>query len=317
MVSLHHASTLRLSWRLCRLMRDQKIDIVHTFFPVSDLWAGPLAKLSGARMLISSRRDMGILRKRWHGPLYRLLNGFYDEVHAVSEQVRRYTIETDGVDPTRTRTVYNGIDGDYGQGLPSNLSAKPMITTVAHVRRVKGIDIFMRAAAQVRRAFPDAHFRVAGVFGTNAEQIAYKNEVLELQSALALQEHVQFLGMCSDVPAVLKASDIFVLPSRSEGFSNALLEAMMCGLPCVATSVGGNSELIVDGETGFLVPPEDPSEMAAKIVELLRDTPRRIAMGAQGRQRILANFTSSVMTAGIMASYGKLPTRNSSRQAVP
>jgi glycosyltransferase involved in cell wall biosynthesis len=313
MVSLHHPSTLRLSWRLSRLVRDQKIDIVHTFFPVSDLWAGPIAKLNGARMLISSRRDMGILRKRWHGPLYRLLNGFYDEVHAVSEQVRRYTIETDGLDPTRIRTVYNGVDDDYGQGSPSNLSARPMVTTVAHVRRVKGIDVFLRAAAQVHRACPEARFRVAGVFGTNAEQVSYKNEVLELQSALGLEEHVQFLGMCSDIPAVLKASDVFVLPSRSEGFSNALLEAMMCALPCVATSVGGNAELVVDGETGFLVPPEDPREMAARIVELLRDAPRRIAIGAQGRQRTLAKFTSSVMTAGVMASYEKLQKRKTVR----
>jgi glycosyltransferase involved in cell wall biosynthesis len=84
---------------------------------------------------------------------------------------------------------------------------------------------------------------------------------------------------------------------------------MMCGLPCVATKVGGNSELVVDGETGFLVPPEDPGKMAAQIVELLRDKPRRLAMGAQGRQRTLANFTSSVMTAGVIASYKTLHKR--------
>ncbi len=313
MISLYHPSTIGVCRRLFRLVRDEKIDIVHTFFPISDLFAGPFAKLSGARFLISSRRDMGILRKRWHGPLYRMLKGFYDEVHAVSEEVRRYTIETDGVNPGRIRTVYNGVDPNFGEPRgAARRSNRPVVTVVAHVRFVKGIDVFIRAAAEVRKKVPDVLFQIAGTFGTNPEHVAYKNEVLELRRALDLEDTVCFLGPRTDVSAVLAGSDVFVLPSRSEGFSNALLEAMVCGLPCVATRVGGNPELVVDGETGFLVPPENPVELAARIVELLLDPPRRADMGRQSRARALANFTSSVMTARIVNSYDSLmsPTAN-------
>jgi glycosyltransferase involved in cell wall biosynthesis len=310
MLSLHHPSSFGLAWRLFRLVRREKIDIVHTFFPASDLWAGPIAKLSGARFLISSRRDMGILRKGWHGPLYRMWRGFYDEVHAVSEEVRRYTIATDGLDPARIRTVSNGIDPDFWRARERRCSSdQPVVTVVAHVRRVKGIDIFIRAAAEVRRKFPEARFQIAGTFGTNPEHVAYKREVLELRKSLGLEDAVHFLGASTDIPAVLAATDVFVLPSRSEGFSNALLEAMASGLPCVATRVGGNPELVVDRETGLLAAPESPTELAARIVELLGDEPLRAAMGERSRARALANFTSSAMAAKVMNSYDTLMTK--------
>ena len=270
MISLNHPSTRNLAWRLFQLVRREKIDIVHTFFPVSDLWAGPIAKLSGARVLISSRRDMGILRKRWHGPLYRWSKGFYDEVHVVSEEVRRYTIATDGVPSARIRTVYNGVDPAFGEsrGLPNQ---QPMITVIAHVRRVKGIDVFLHAAAEVRKNYPGARFQIAGGFGTNREHLAYKNELLELNQSLGLEDSVRFLGVRMDIPALLTASDLFVLPSRSERFLECATRSHGLRTPLRSDKSRRESGTGCRGETGFLVEPENASELAQRIIQLLRD----------------------------------------------
>ena len=108
--NIYDRNAFAVARRLARLVRDEKFDIVHTFFQTSDLWAGTIAKMSGARILISSRRDMGILRELKHKIGYRLSRGMVDQIQTVSESVRRWTIENDGVDPARTVTIHNGID---------------------------------------------------------------------------------------------------------------------------------------------------------------------------------------------------------------
>src|SRR5271165_2111975 len=167
MTSLRAASTVGLINRLRRLVRREQFDIIHTFFPASDLLFGPVAKLSGARVLISSRRDMGIVRKSWHRTAYRLVRGMYDQVHAVSEGVRRYAIESDGLDPRKVLTIPNGADASMrteqadlnGLRLQFGCAAgQPVVSIVANIRRVKGIDIFLRAAAVVKRHFPNTKF---------------------------------------------------------------------------------------------------------------------------------------------------------------
>jgi glycosyltransferase involved in cell wall biosynthesis len=101
-------------------------------------------------------------------------------------------------------------------------------------------------------------------------------------------------------------SDIFCLPSRSEGFSNALIEAMACSLPCVATDVGGNREVLTDGETGFLVPNENSHEMALALVRLLDDPNHAAAMGARGEKVVQGRFTTQAMMANLVSVYNRL-----------
>lgn len=305
MVSLRDPGSLRLAWRLHRLIRKQKIDLVHTFFPLSDLLAAPIAKLSGARVIISSRRDLGIVRKSWNGLAYRLLGPLYDEVQCVSEGVRRYTLETDHVDPRRTRVVYNGVAPAAAVCRPE-YPDHPVVTLVASVRPVKGIDVFVRAAALVRARFPEARFVIAGSFGTNAEHVQYAKEVLELNQKLGNEGYLSFAGHSDNVAQVLSTSDVFVLPSRSEGFSNALLEAMAHGLPCVATEVGGNPEIIQDGITGHLAPPEDPAAIAGRVVALLSDPALRRRLGDAGREWVLRHFTIKRMSDEVARSYEEL-----------
>ncbi len=312
LTNVHNWEAFRVARRLRKLVRDQKIDIVHTFFHTSDLWAGPIAKLSGAKALISSRRDMGILRGARHQVGYRLLRGIFDQVQTVSDSVRRWTIERDGIDVSRTITIHNGIGP-----LPPASEAQTerfrraidisddtlILTTVANFRHVKGIDVLVRAAALVGKELPGVRVVVAGSFDTTAAGRTYADQVFQLSKAIGADPWMRFLGAVEDVPALLSLSDIFVLPSRSEGLSNALLEAMSAGLPCIATDVGGNPEVIVNGKTGFIVPSDNPELLADRMLRLLQDSQLRRRMGDASRRRASEHFAIEAMTSRVMTCY--------------
>src|SRR5262249_28267990 len=133
-------------------------------------------------------------------------------------------------------------------------------------------------------------------------------ELERLAADLGLTEHVTFLGPVSDVPALLARAALFVLPSRTEGISLTLLEAMARGLPVVATRVGGNPEGVADGETGLLVPPADPASLSAAVLSLLRDPQRGRCMGQAGRRRAERHFEVGRMVARYEGLYRELLT---------
>src|SRR6476646_11362613 len=236
-------SGLRAAWRLRRLIRKEKIDIVQTYFETSNLWGGLVAKLSGA-LLLSSRRDMGILRKTRHALAYRVVNRLSDRVLAVSEEVKRFCIDADRIDPQKISVVYNGVDlqnptaGEAQVNPFANAEwagASHIITCVANVRRIKGIDILVRTAQRVCRELPDAVFLVAGAL----YEREYSEEIQKMIVSMGLENNVRLLGFVSDPAPLLKMSNAFCMLSRSEGFCNALLEAMACGVPSVVTRAGG------------------------------------------------------------------------------
>lgn len=285
--ALYHWSAISRALAFRRLLRSEGIEIVHTFFPASDLWGGTVARLSRCPIVISSRRDMGILRSSKHRIAYRLANSLFTQVQAVSEKVREYSIGHDHLSADRVVTVPNGIDCGAADASPALdrgalgfCQNAPLVITVANIRHVKGIDILLRAAALVCEQLPETMFLIVG----EAHDPEYLRQLNELAEHLHLQQNVNFLGGRNDVYGLLKACDLFCLPSRSEGMSNALLEAMACRLPCIATDVGGNAEVLCDGLTGSLVPPENPQALAAQIVRLLCDQALMKTMGTAGRR---------------------------------
>ena len=305
----------KVAARLYKFVQKEQFDIVHTFFETSDLWAGPIAKAAGAKYLVSSRRDMGILRRKYHRTGYRLLSGIFDQIQTVSDGVRHYTIDTDKVDANRTLTIHNGIDASLDASVADANRLRqtlkidpsiPVITCVANLRRVKGIDVLVRAAGIIGLQ-AKAQIVVAGNLTHNETgRQEFTQEVMNLNQSLPLEHRVRFIGECHEIPAFLKLSDIFVLPSRSEGLSNALLEAMVFSLPCVATSVGGNPEVVVDGETGFLVAPDSPEELAEKLLVLLRSPDLLRKMGDASRERILHHFTTEMMVSNVVDAYQRI-----------
>jgi glycosyltransferase involved in cell wall biosynthesis len=297
-------SALRAALELRRFLKQQRIQIVQTFFESSDLWAGFVTKTMSDAKLIWSRRDMGILRDSKHHVAYRLMSRIPDRVFAVSEEVRQHCVDVDWIKPSLVETIYNGIDvADWdAASLPAKPAGAPVITTVGNIRRVKGHDVFIKAAASIVAQFPQVTFNIAG----DVLESDYFAELQSLTGHLNLSNHFHFVGGVANLREYLSTADIFVLPSRSEGFSNAIVEAMAASLPVVATNVGGNAEAVTDGISGLIVPPDDPTALAAAITRLLSDPDKAREMGAAGKKLASEKFTTDAMMHQITLAYASV-----------
>jgi glycosyltransferase involved in cell wall biosynthesis len=308
-------SALRAALDLRGFLKQQRIQIVQTFFESSDLWAGFVTKTMSDAKLIWSRRDMGILRDSKHHLAYRLMSRIPDRVFAVSEEVRQHCVAVDRIKPSLVETIYNGIDvADWdAASTPAKLLGASVVATVGNIRRVKGHDVFIKAAASIAAQFPQVSFNIAG----EVLEPDYFEELQTLIRNLKLSGRVDFVGGVANLREYLSTADIFVLPSRSEGFSNAIVEAMAASLPVVATDVGGNAEAVTDGVSGFIVPSEDPAALAAAIAQLLSDPSKAHEMGAAGKKLASEKFTTDAMMHQITLAYANLLTRGPSEALLP
>ncbi len=303
-VKTYDLNALKAAFALRRFLREQQVQIVQTFFESSDLWAGLVVKTLSSAKLIWSRRDMGILRDRKHSLAYRWMARLPDRVFAVSDRVRQHAIEVDGIAPERVETIYNGLDlRDFEAFRDDTYTGQPFhITTIGNIRRVKGHDVLLRAAALVLKRFPDTRFTVAG----EVLEPEYFGELNALMACEDLGAHVHLLGGVTGLAAHLRSADAFVLPSRSEGFSNVLIEAMAASLPVVATDVGGNAEAVDNGVSGWIVPAEDPAALAEALCNLLSDPARAREMGRAGRRLAEQRFTVRAMMLQTTRTYANL-----------
>jgi glycosyltransferase involved in cell wall biosynthesis len=300
-------SAMRAAWQLKQFLKQQRIQIVQTFFESSDLWAGFVTKTMSDAKLIWSRRDMGILRGSKHHVAYRLMSRIPDRVFAVSEEVRQHCVVVDRIKSSLVETVYNGIDIAEWHGVlkPARVPGAFVVATVGNIRRVKGHDVFIKAAASIAAQFPQVSFNIAG----DVLEPEYFVELQTLIRNLNLSDRFHFVGGVKNLREYLSMADIFVLPSRSEGFSNAIVEAMGASLPVVATDVGGNTEAVTDGVSGLIVPSEDPAALAEAITRLLADPSKAQEMGAAGKKLASEKFTTDAMMHQITLAYASLLTR--------
>ena len=238
------------------------------------------------------------IKKKRRGWAERLLIHFTDSIACVSEDVKRSMIENQGISPEKLAVVYNGVDTDRfcpgslksrlcrdGLGIKQDAS---IIGIVARLTPVKDHVTLLKAFLKIYEDIPEAVLLVVG--DGELEQTLIKQTY-----EMGLNNNVFFVGERQDIPELLNVMDIFVLSSLSEGHNMSLLEAMAAGLPVVATDVGGNSEIVVDGATGFLVPPENPKIFSDKVMILLRDEGLRSHMGKNGRVRVVKNFDKNRM----------------------
>ena len=225
-----------------------------------------------------------------------------DQLIAVSESMQR-SYERVGVPSDRIVTVRNGIE-PRGPG-PGRAAARaelglgpdqPVVLTVGRLVRQKGHDLLIEAVPRLVDRFPDVAVVVLG-------EGSMRGLLTRRAAELGVTDHVHLPGHRTDARMLLDAADVFVLPSRQEGLPLAALEAMDLGLPVVGTDVLGTAEVVVDGETGRLVPPRDTRALADALAELLADPELRAHYGGAGRRRYLADFTAKRMAADTFAVY--------------
>jgi glycosyltransferase involved in cell wall biosynthesis len=216
---------------------------------------------------------------------------------AVSEDTKR-AYERQGYPRGRIEVVYNGVELP-----PNSVPARndtPLIGEIARLCDVKGQRELIAALAEL----PDARLVLAGV---DLEQGgAFQIELEREAEQLSVRERVEFAGFHHDVPALLDELDIVALPSWTEGLPLTVLEAMAHARPVVATSVGGTPEVVVDGETGLLVPPRDSTALAAAIRRLLDDRELAQRLGDAGRRRVEEHFSLAAMNERILALYDEV-----------
>ena len=290
--------TLLRFYQFVRILKSEKIDIVHALFKEGMRIGITAAKLAAVPFIISVRRSQGYWMTGFDLKVTKFLNRWVDLVIANAHNTRVWAAETEGFPMNRIQVVHNGIDlGPFVFTTDSircqyraNLdipATSPVIGIVANLRPVKAIDHFIRAAKLVTASIPDAHFVIVGEGGLDAE-------LKQLAKDLGIADCVHFLGSRHDIPPIMAMFDIGVLASESESFSNTIVEYLASGLPVVCTDVGGAREAVEDGVNGFVVPVGDYSLMSEKIVSIVRSG-KAIDMGKLSRQKAEMLFSCMTM----------------------
>lgn len=274
---------------LARLFTKLRADVVHTHDERPNIYGAPAARLAGIRRVLHTRHSQASklsARQRW---LVRLTAECNDRFVCISADSARWAVRQ-GLPRRKLSVVPNGID--LARFAAVGPSADGPAVLVARLAPEKDIGTLLSAVSLL----PGFRLEIAGDGPCRAELEHQANE-------LSLTDRVRFLGAVRDVPALLARARLFVLPSLTEGISLTLLEAMARGLPIVATRVGGNPEVVADGETGLLVPAADPAALAAALGRCWADAGLCARLGASGRKRAEAHFDIRRMVARYEAMY--------------
>jgi len=287
--------------RMAALIRAEGIRIVHATDFNTNLLGLAAARLAGAKAVIS-RVDLGHLRAgfgKWHRRAEKLHARFAHLVVANADAVRDLCIREEGVKPENCVVVRNGIDlahfdGAAANGLQAPLplpAGAPGVAVIGNLWPVKGHRTLVEAVSRLPAELRQVRFLCAG---EGPEREALTARIAQL----GLAGRVLLLGHRLDVPALLSRAQAACLCSSAEGLSNGLMEAMAARLPVVATRVGGNPELIHEGENGLLVPYGDAEALAGRLTALLSAPEHAREMGARGRRRVEAELSLERMAEG-------------------
>lgn len=311
LTSFYDANFLRQARRCAEFIKANRISIVHThdfytniFGMFSAFFARVPVRIASKRETLSKSKNQCLVERQ----AFRLA----DKIVANAEAVKQFLVET-GVAPEKIVTVHNGLDLQRLEpthdakreeilrelGLPFDDETQ-FVTIVANLRSdVKNHGMFLRAAQKVKEKIKSVAFVLAG-----------EGELIESLKSFArdlnIEKDVFFIGGAAKIGELLSISDVCVLSSKSEGFSNSILEYMSAAKPVVATRVGGASEAVFDGETGFLVESDDDETMAERLVELLRNPEKAERFGARGCQIVEEKFSLGAQLDKTLALYNEL-----------
>jgi glycosyltransferase involved in cell wall biosynthesis len=315
LTSFYDRNALTQVRRFAAYLRERQINVVHAHDFYTNVFGMAAAALARVPARIASKRETTGMRTTAQSLVQRRAYALAHAVVVNSEAVRR-SLVAEGVRDEKIVTVYNGLDASRvtpppgltrtdalrSFGLPTDAGLK-FVTIVANLRHaVKDHPTFLRAARVTKERVAEARFVVAG-----------EGELTEAMRALAselgLTNEVFFTGRCERPAQLLFASDVCVLSSRAEGFSNSILEYMAAARPVVVTDVGGAREAVVEGETGYVVAPGDAEALGERVASLLRDAEGARLMGERGRRLIGEKFTCEAQLGRTLGLYERLLAR--------
>lgn len=319
---------LAYSVRVARWARSQSVDLIHTNSLKSDIYGGIAGRLAGIPVLWHVRDN---INSQYLPPLvasgFRLLSRLLPQIVVANSKSTLHQLR-----PSQSKSgavVYSGVpmevvhDGYVeGQAITGPLQSSavwgrpPVIALIGRIAEWKGQHVFLRAAAAIRAAYPDARFWIIGapLFG----EFEYEKSLHALTEALALTDTVEFLGFRDDVAQLMPQIDIVVHASTlGEPFGQVVIEGMAAGKPLVATDGGALPEIVVPGETGYLVTMGSAESMAAALEKLLADPAGARAMGEAGKERVKERFTISHTARKVEAVYDALFAGNPGETSEP
>ena len=288
---------VRQLYRLMRLLRRSRIDVVHTHNTYAHFYGALAAKLAGVPVVVNTQHGRGCGQGWKAKAQFRIANRFANRIVGVSQDAANLCRDQDQRAADRITTIWNGIDLEKFtcRGPSDKLAA----ISVSRLSPEKDLATLLKAVAIAAAEVPDFRLKIVG-------DGREKSSLQTLARQLGIDGRVEFLGERRDVPDLLAGAGFFVSSSLTEGISLTLLEAMAVGLPIVATSVGGNPEVVVDGETGWLVPAGDAQALAAGIVEMCHGREAWQAMGLLGRRRVEQHFDIRKMVGQYESLYREL-----------
>ncbi|MBV9217224.1 MAG: glycosyltransferase [Acidobacteria bacterium] len=302
-------------WKIARLLRRERVDILHTHLFNPSLLGTLSKRFAPSTTFVMTRHHTSgvrMLGTRFHVALDKWMVKKADAAVTVSEAARRYMLDVDHIDRNDIEVIPLGFDFDI---YAPDATARKLIRSemgfrddelivgyVANFAPGKGHQQLIEAFQMLAREMPQARLFLVGSGDTG--------NVQEIVERFGLRTSVVFAGRRRDIPACLNAMDIFVQPSLSEAFSQVLIEAMGVGLPVIATKVGSAGEIFRPGESGLLVPPDDPYEIFLALRELLADKLRTCEMADAGRSFVREHFRPQQMVDKHVALYRRLMRSN-------
>jgi len=322
LTSFYNRNAVKQLLRLRTLMKSTQVDILHAHDFYAGLIGAAAARLAGVRVIACQRHlklsDRGV--HRWGQRIIHLLA---HRILVNSEAIRDYIISKDSVPAGKIVVIKNGISSltsniesaTASSVVPDTLSRREahdalclelgldrkakLVGTIARLQPVKGHRFFIEAAARVLKREPAAHFILVG-------EGPLRSEIENHIAQLGIQDHVHLLGDRSDASRLTASFDLMVLASLHEGLPNAVLEAMAAGVPIVATAAGGTKELIVDGETGYLVLPANANALAERITFALANEETSGRIAARGFEFVRTRFSIERMVEAVEDLYLEL-----------
>jgi len=290
---------------LRHLIRKEKIDVIHAQTRVAQVLGAALSRSTGVALITTCH---GFFRPRWFRKTFPCWG---TAVIAISQPVARHLKEDFKVPDERIHLIVNGIDLErFALVTPERrqimrqkiaLGDGALIGIIARLSDVKGIDVLIKSMPFILKEIPTANLLIVG---QGPQEAALK----KLAEDLNLKGRVHFMNVTNEAPAFLCAFDVFVMPSLMEGLGLSVIEAQACGIPVVASKIGGLVELIQDTQSGFLVDVNDPATLADRILEILNNPDQAQMMAQKARQNVEQQFSAQVMvrkTLGVYEQYSR------------